>query len=987
MKKLLQIGIVLFFISKTSAQVGINTTSPNAQLDIKSSNQTTPANTDGILIPKIDAFPATNPTVAQNGMMVFLTQDVGANVKGFYYWDFAGLTWKNVGGNSSTSWGLSGNSITAADVFGTTNNQDIQIRRNSINAGIISTTRNAIGVNSLNPAGTGNYVNAIGDNSLASNTTGGQLNAFGSESLRSNTTGNFNNAFGDSAMRLNTIGNENNAFGAYAMEKNINGNFNNAFGTSALQNNQSGRFNSAFGHLTLANNLTGNLNIAIGATALANNFTGERNVAIGVDALIANSTGIRNTALGVLSLSTVTTGGNNIAIGYDSQVPSPTNSFQLSVANKLYGLNLDTATPKFGFNTAAPTQLVHLQKSVAADGGNDFMFFENTLAGGAGFQFKNANATTNLWQTFLSSAGEFKIGRAGVADFITIKNNQVVNFSNAIKVSNTTETATAVGAGGLRFDGTNIQFSDGAAWNNIGTVGPQGIAGPTGSQGIQGIQGIAGATNGWLLTGNTATATDFIGTNNDQDIRFKRNGINAGTIGLTKNSIGFNSLNPLGTGNYNNAFGDYSLANFTTGSLLNAVGSESLRYNTTGSSNNAFGDSTMKLNTSGNQNNAFGNNAMGFNTIGNLNSAFGFNALYKNDNGSRNTAFGNDALYNSTGNNNVGLGSSALSNLTAGDNNIGIGRLAQVTSASDSNQLSIGNSIYGLNIGTANVKIGIGTATPNGKLQFANENLARRIVLWEDANDDHEYSGIGKLLNVTDFHVGDTGNDFIYSAGTSATTSRELMRIKGNGNVGIGAPTPSALLHLNKSVAADGGNSFMLFENSSAGGGAGFQFKNANIASNLFQMFMSTAGDFKIGRDGLADYMTVKNGGNVGIGTASPDVKLTVAGGMAIANNATFAANADNFGITVGNNSYIFVNSDSATATARTLVLSNGLVIGQMLFLQSNTAGTTNFFELLEGTSNVDLAGTTLSFNGSDIVQLIWNGNDWILINFQNITP
>ena len=65
------------------SQVGINTTTPNAQLEISSSNQVTPANTDGIIIPKIDAFPITNPTIVQNGMMVFLTTTVGLNLPGF----------------------------------------------------------------------------------------------------------------------------------------------------------------------------------------------------------------------------------------------------------------------------------------------------------------------------------------------------------------------------------------------------------------------------------------------------------------------------------------------------------------------------------------------------------------------------------------------------------------------------------------------------------------------------------------------------------------------------------------------------------------------------------------------------------------------------------------------------------------------------------------------------------------------------------------
>lgn len=46
----------------TYSQVGIGTTTPNAQLEIQSSNQATPANTDGILIPKMDEFPLVNPS-------------------------------------------------------------------------------------------------------------------------------------------------------------------------------------------------------------------------------------------------------------------------------------------------------------------------------------------------------------------------------------------------------------------------------------------------------------------------------------------------------------------------------------------------------------------------------------------------------------------------------------------------------------------------------------------------------------------------------------------------------------------------------------------------------------------------------------------------------------------------------------------------------------------------------------------------------------
>ena len=60
MKTVFRAAILLFFI-QSSAQVGINTTSPNAQLDIVASDTATPSNADGLLIPRINAFPVKYP--------------------------------------------------------------------------------------------------------------------------------------------------------------------------------------------------------------------------------------------------------------------------------------------------------------------------------------------------------------------------------------------------------------------------------------------------------------------------------------------------------------------------------------------------------------------------------------------------------------------------------------------------------------------------------------------------------------------------------------------------------------------------------------------------------------------------------------------------------------------------------------------------------------------------------------------------------------
>ena len=1003
---------------------------------------------DGILIPKIDAFPTTNPTVDQNGMMVFLTQDVGVNAKGFYYWDFATLTWKNIS-ESATNWKLTGNTVSAIDFIGTTNNQDIRFKRQNMDAGNIGLTTVSIGVNSLNDLSTGINNNAIGSLTLASNTTGGGNNAFGFSGLSANTTGFQNNAFGGSSLRANTTGISNNAFGDFSLRLNTIGNDNSAFGQSSLLANSDGDKNSAFGFEALRSNTTGNKNSSFGNKSLYTNISGIDNSGFGSDALY-NSTGSNNVAFGTAALSNLTAGNNNIGFGFNAQVPIATGSNQLSIANKIYGLDLNTSTPKFGINTASPTSLWHLSKSIAADGGNDFMLFDNSAVGGAGFQFKNVNAATNLWQAFLSSAGDFKIGRAGIADWMTFKTvnttsasvqlfnglangnyslalgrgsiasgdysntfgvltsarslgetvigltnvdytpagtttysatdrlfvigngsanispsnalnmlkNGNTRFGNGdptakvdvegeIKISSSSTAANIVGAGGLRWDGTYVQFSDGTNWSNI-----------------------SNNNSSWSLTGNAASGTDFIGTTNNEDIRFRRNGINAGVIKANSTALGLNSLNPLSTG----------------------------------ISNTAIGADNLSANTSGGQNTSVGKGALRFNTMGSQNAAMGNLALFTNVLGFRNTAFGFGALYNATGTENTAFGNEALDFLTTGNNNIGIGNDAQVTNLTGSNQLSIGNSIYGSNLGANTIKIGIGVPSPNGTLQFINENVARRIVFWEDANNDHQYTGFGKLLNAIDYHIGTTTNNHIFSAGTSATTSSELMRIQGDGNVGIGSIAPTSKLEIRQDAATSINSNVFRLTNFVTNGdnlGSSIVFgSGGTTATNQhwakIDGFHSGAGNTNIAfststganYEAATEKMRVTGVGNVGIGNNNPETKLTVNGGLTITNTATFTANVDNFTVTVGNNSYIFVVSDNASAANRTLVLSNGLAVGQMLFLQANSTAT-NFFSLTEGVSNVDFvggAGANFDFNGADIIQLLWNGNDWILINYQNIT-
>lgn len=86
--------LMLLIIQPVSAQVGIGTSTPKAQLDIVATDKNDPASFDGILIPRIEKFPAENPGSEQHGMFVFLSKNISGYNSGFYYWNSDESKWK-----------------------------------------------------------------------------------------------------------------------------------------------------------------------------------------------------------------------------------------------------------------------------------------------------------------------------------------------------------------------------------------------------------------------------------------------------------------------------------------------------------------------------------------------------------------------------------------------------------------------------------------------------------------------------------------------------------------------------------------------------------------------------------------------------------------------------------------------------------------------------------------------------------------------------
>ncbi len=237
--------------------------------------------------------------------------------------------------SGDAGWGLSGNSGTNPNnnYIGTTDNQDVVFKRNSLLAGKLTTSNTSFGLGSLNANTTGSSNTSTGVDALGSNTTGSLNTANGRNALQNSTTGSSNTAIGFDALRFNTTGFSNTANGRSALRLNTTGNSNTANGEYALQNNATGNANTANGVDALAANTTGNANTANGYEALWYNTIGNFNTANGVDALRSNTTGSNNTAIGSDALYNNTTGFNNTGIGFGARVPSATGSNQVRIGN------------------------------------------------------------------------------------------------------------------------------------------------------------------------------------------------------------------------------------------------------------------------------------------------------------------------------------------------------------------------------------------------------------------------------------------------------------------------------------------------------------------------------------------------------------------------------------------------------------------------------------------------------------------------------
>ncbi len=252
----------------------------------------------------------------------------------------------------------------------------------------------------------------------------------------------------------------------------------------------------------------------------------------------------------------------------------------------------------------------------------------------------------------------------------------------------------------------------------------------------------AGASaNNWGTSGNNAIATNFIGTTNDTDVVFKRNGFAAGGISELNTSLGHRALEsniiPDGTGAGigNTAIGISALFKNTLGSDNTATGKAALSKNTIGNFNTAIGSQALSSNTTGDDNTAIGTDPLFSNTIGFNNTAIGYRNLFFNTTGNSNTAIGRSTLFsNTTGNNNTAVGRSTLPDVTIGSDNTAVGRGALQFVATSSNNMAIG----------FNAQVAVPTNNNQVRIGNAAVALASVQVAWTTTSDNRWKSNIQK---------------------------------------------------------------------------------------------------------------------------------------------------------------------------------------------------------------------------------------------------
>jgi hypothetical protein len=233
------------------------------------------------------------------------------------------------------------------------------------------------------------------------------------------------------------------------------------------------------------------------------------------------------------------------------------------------------------------------------------------------------------------------------------------------------------------------------------------------TEAVGNAKAVALDVDNWSKNGDAVSGTNFLGTTNNQPLRFKINNIAAGMISTSSVFIG----NQAG------------LVNVGIDNV--GIGVSALKSNLGGVSNIAFGKSALLTNTAGSNNIAFGTNALILNTASD-NFAMGSFVLKTNTSGTENIGIGKSSLeFLSSGNANLAIGIGSQRQLITGSFNVSIGRDALRTATNSSRSTGIGYHAGRNSTGSDNVFLGYQSGMNelgSGKLYISNTNSPNPLI-------------------------------------------------------------------------------------------------------------------------------------------------------------------------------------------------------------------------------------------------------------------
>ena len=608
-----------------------------------------------------------------------------------------------------------------------------------------------------------------------------------------------------------------------------------------------------------ANN-TGVNNTFAGAAAGWQNTSGIQNVFIGGAAGKYNTTGNSNAYVGFNSGRNATTGGGNAFFGVWSGASNTTANH-----NTLIGNNAGSAVTTGSYNTMVGA-IAGRQQTIGT---------ENTYLGNRAAQ----NVTSGSYNTILGSyAGNNANGERNV--FIGFESGYDDPGDDQLIIANGRDSANVLLKGnfvtgdlemrGVLNTAGGIRFADGTVQNTA-----------------------AINNNGVHLTNNNeikagASSNISIGNIHPEDPASFGNNIIGQSAGSTAMSGPYNVL--IGqqagqfstTGTRNVFVGSFAGNKNTTGGYNVYIGTDAGRDNETGHSNTLVG------NQAGTKMTGFFNTAVGrwagySNTTGRNNVFVGLNAG-ANNNGSENVMIGGSTAWQATGSKNVFLGHSVGTYATS-HSSVFIGHKVGLNE-SRNNMFILGNgpdSVNHLITGdfiSGDVKVRGELMTETG-IKFPDGTIQTTAVtatnpLWLQNSDSIFYTagnvGVGtaspterltvngniQLSGEIRFADGTVQNSAPVPGDTAIWSVDNSNALYELGNVGIGTNAPSEKLTVDGFIATT----------------EGIKFPDGTIQSSA-----PVPGDTAIWS--LDSTNTFYNLGNVGIGTSTPNERLTVDGYVA----------------------------------------------------------------------------------------------------------